>query len=175
MGGNASSILCCVPPHPSRYGSTPSPVWEKAFIVMWLPNSNSVAASAHCTEGFSLGRSSAAGGGEARNPPLPVADTGGCSANEATSFASVSVAKRLCRIARPHGTCACGASWRKCKQHFMLRSPSSVSLFARHLLPFWKKAFLVVLSLCCLAGLTNHRSQPRLIPASNHAPVARRF
>ena len=38
--------------------------------------------------------------GEARNPPLPVADTGGCSANEATSFASVSVAKRLCRIVR---------------------------------------------------------------------------
>ncbi len=37
---------------------------------------------------------------EARNPPLPVADTGGCSANEATSFASVSVAKRLCRIVR---------------------------------------------------------------------------
>ena len=37
---------------------------------------------------------------EARNPPLPVADQGGCSANEATSFASVSVAKRLCRIVR---------------------------------------------------------------------------
>ena len=37
---------------------------------------------------------------EARNPPLPVADTGGCSANEATSFASASVAKRLCRIVR---------------------------------------------------------------------------
>ena len=37
---------------------------------------------------------------EARNPPLPVADEGGCSANEATSFASVSVAKRLCRIVR---------------------------------------------------------------------------
>ena len=37
---------------------------------------------------------------EARNPPLPVADIGGCSANEATSFASVSVAKRLCRIVR---------------------------------------------------------------------------
>ena len=29
-----------------------------------------------------------------------MADTGGCSANEATSFASVSVAKRLCRIVR---------------------------------------------------------------------------
>ena len=37
---------------------------------------------------------------EARNPPLPVADTGGCSANEATSFASDSAAKRLCRIVR---------------------------------------------------------------------------
>ena len=37
---------------------------------------------------------------EARNPPLPAADEGGCSANEATSFASVSVAKRLCRIVR---------------------------------------------------------------------------
>ena len=45
-------------------------------------------------------RGSAEGGGEARNPPLPVADTGGCSANEATSFASVSAAKRLCRIVR---------------------------------------------------------------------------
>ena len=55
-----------------------------------------------------MGRSSAAGGDEARNPPLPVADTGGCSANEATSFASISVAKRLCRIVRPHGACACG-------------------------------------------------------------------
>ena len=40
---------------------------------------------------------------EARNPPLPVADIGGCSANEATSFASVSAAKRLCRIARVVG------------------------------------------------------------------------
>ena len=40
---------------------------------------------------------------EARNPPLPVADIGGCSANEATSFASVSVAKRLCRIVRAVG------------------------------------------------------------------------
>ena len=49
---------------------------------------------------FSLRRGSAVGGGEARNPPLPVADTGGCSANEATSFASVSAAKRLCRIVR---------------------------------------------------------------------------
>ena len=29
-----------------------------------------------------------------------MADEGGCSANEATSFASVSVAKRLCRIVR---------------------------------------------------------------------------
>ena len=37
---------------------------------------------------------------EARNPPLPVADQGGCSANEATSFASASAAKRLCRIVR---------------------------------------------------------------------------
>ena len=37
---------------------------------------------------------------EARNPPLPAADQGGCSANEATSFASVSAAKRLCRIVR---------------------------------------------------------------------------
>ena len=34
------------------------------------------------------------------NPPLPVADEGGCSANEATSFASESAAKRLCRIVR---------------------------------------------------------------------------
>ena len=40
---------------------------------------------------------------EARNPPLPVADIGGCSANEATSFASVSAAKRLCRIVRAVG------------------------------------------------------------------------
>ena len=32
-----------------------------------------------------------------------MADTGGCSANEATSFASVSVAKRLCRIVRVVG------------------------------------------------------------------------
>ena len=54
----------------------------------------------HLPKGFSLRRGSAAGGGEARNPPLPVADIGGCSANEATSFASVSVAKRLCRIVR---------------------------------------------------------------------------
>ena len=55
-----------------------------------------------------MGRSSAAGGDEARNPPLPVAYTGGCSANEATSFARISVAKRLCRLVRPHGACACG-------------------------------------------------------------------
>ena len=40
---------------------------------------------------------------EARNPPLPVADQGRCSANEATSFASVSAAKRLCRIERTIG------------------------------------------------------------------------
>ena len=40
---------------------------------------------------------------EARNPPLPVADIGRCSANEATSFASVIVAKRLCRIVRVVG------------------------------------------------------------------------
>ena len=32
-----------------------------------------------------------------------MADIGGCSANEATSFASVSVAKRLCRIVRVVG------------------------------------------------------------------------
>ena len=32
-----------------------------------------------------------------------MADIGGCSANEATSFASVSVAKRLCRIVRAVG------------------------------------------------------------------------
>ena len=51
-------------------------------------------------KGFSLRRGSTAGGGEARNPPLPVADIGGCSANEATSFASVNAAKRLCRIVR---------------------------------------------------------------------------
>ena len=37
-----------------------------------------------------------------------------------------------------------GPITRKCKQHFMLRSPSSVSLFARHLLPR-EKAFIVVL------------------------------
>ena len=40
---------------------------------------------------------------EARNPPLPVADQGRCSANEATSFARVSAAKRLCRIERTIG------------------------------------------------------------------------
>ena len=57
----------------------------------------------HSPKGFSLRRGSTVGGGEARNPPLPVADTGGCSANEATSFASVSVAKRLCRIVRAVG------------------------------------------------------------------------
>ncbi len=218
---------------------------------------------------------------EARNPPLPVADEGECSANEATSFASVSVAKRLCRIARPHGTCACGASWRKCKQHYYFRcvpphpsryrsTPSPVwekafivmrlAIYEGMLLhqrtalkaspwgeappqavvrrvirrclwqmkadaapmrqrvlqapalqndyaelrgrmalapagsvggnvssiscripphpsryrstpaPVWEKAFMVVLSLCCLTNLTNHRSQPRLIPAPNHPP-----
>ena len=39
--------------------------------------------------------------------------------------------------------------------------------------PVWAKAFMVVRYLRNLAVLLNYRSQPILLSASNHAPVAR--
>ena len=53
----------------------------------------------------------------------------------------------------------------------LLLSPSSVSLFARHLLPFGRRLFCRRF-LCHLDLLPNYRSQPCLILAPNHAPVA---
>ena len=108
-------------------------------------------------KGFSLRRGSAAGGGEARNPPLPVADIGGCSANEATSFASVSAAKRLCRIVRAVAAAAAlsyivmitAISW-PTPHHRLRRSLSS------------RRSLLV-------AVLSNDHESP-LISAPNHAP-----
>ena len=84
-----------------------------------------VAASAHCTEGFSLGRSSAAGGDE-------------------------------------------GASWRKCKQHFMSRSPLIRLAIRSTPSPAWEKAFIVVRYARKLAILSNYRYPPHLISAPNH-------
>ena len=69
-----------------------------------------------------------------------MADTGGCSANEATSFARVSVAKRLCRIVRAVG-CKAAVIMTKlkgnaaaaatphplyCVQHLLLKEKASV-------------------------------------------------
>ena len=53
----------------------------------------------------------------------------------------------------------------------LLLSPSSVSLFARHLLPFGRRLFCRRF-LCHLDVLPNYRSQPCLILAPNNAPVA---
>ena len=52
--------------------------------------------------------------GEVRNPPLPVADEGGCSANEATSFVSVSAQNDYAELRGVRS----GLVTRKCQQQF---------------------------------------------------------
>ena len=129
-----------------------------------------------------------------------MADAGGCSANEATSFPSVSVAKRLGRIVRvvaataalpfnrcdndhcvvytsppptaepllkekPLGWVHFSACTKRCVPPHPLRS-------AQHLPPSGGRLLLSCIS-SCLTNLTNDRTQPRLIPASNHAPWQR--
>ena len=120
-------------------------------------------------KGFSLRRGSAGGGGEARNPPLPVADTGGCSANEATSFASVSAAKRLCRIVRVVGyEVAVSKVFIKDNAAAADSAPHPAH-YIRHLL-LKEKAFIVVRYARNLAVLSNYRQSPRLISALNQRP-----
>ena len=90
------------------------------------------------------------------------------SANEARSFASVSVAKRLCRIVRPHGACACGASWRKCKQYYYFRCvPPHPLHCVQYLFPrgggFHSYAFS-----SCMADIINYRNQPLPFLTPNH-------
>ena len=89
-------------PHPLLFAQHLLPFGRRLFSRAVARRRKYIAASAHCTKGFSLGRSSAAGGDE-------------------------------------------GACWRKCKQHYYFRCvpPSSVSLFARHLL-LREKAFIVM-------------------------------
>ena len=124
-------------------------------------------------KGFSLRRGSAGGGGEARNPPLPVADIGGCSANEATSFASVSAAKRLCRIVRVVGyEVAVSKVFIKDNATEADSAPHPAH-YIRHLL-LKEKAFIVVRYARNLAVLSNYRQSPRLVSAPNGTPVARR-
>ena len=140
---------------------------------------------------------------EARNPPLPVADTGGCSANEATSFASVSVAKRPCRIVRVVAAAAALPFINRFDNGYFVAYTSSERLkpptfsSRRRLLvgcilqeiqivafPLIRFAMLSTFPLpgegfYCpafssgLTDLTDYRNQPCLIPAPNHAPVAR--
>ena len=107
-------------------------------------------------------RGSAIGGGEARNPPLPVADTGGCSANEATSFASVSVAKRLCRIVRAVGHAMAVIIAKKItplRWLHLIRFTAFSTFSSRRRLPFDIPLI--------------YRYPPCLLPPPNHAPVAR--
>ena len=97
--------------------------------------------------------------GEARNPPLPVADEGGCSANEATSFVSVSAAKRLCRIVRAVAAAAALSLYsfaNGCCAAYTSPPPAAEPLLKEK--PFGE----------CTHQLS--LSPPRLIPAPNHCP-----
>ena len=99
-----------------------------------------------------------------------MADQGGCSANEATSFASVSVAKRLCRIVRvvdyEIAVFITILKVTPLRRLHLIRAAKAAHLLLK------EKAFIVVRFLRSLALLPNYCHPPCLISAPNHVPVA---